>query len=100
MQDTFKEIGTAVLLAGFGGCIRALIDKNKFKQIFVEIIIAIFAGLIVYWFFREYQISSNLSAIAISLAGYSARGIILVLDKVVISKCKDIIGIFCNKNEK
>lgn len=89
-----------MLLAGFGGFIRALMDKDRLKQIFTEIVIAIFAGLLVFWFFEEYHISNNLRAIAISLAGYSARGIILVLDKVVLSKCKELISIFSNKNEK
>lgn len=98
MQNTLKDLTMVVTLAGFGGFIRSLIDKNKLKNAIVEIFIAIFAGLIVYWFFQEYQISSNLRAIAISLAGYSARGIILVLDCLVISKCKEIIGIFSNKD--
>lgn len=98
MQNTLKDMTMVVTLAGFGGFIRALIDKNKLKNAIAEIFIAIFAGLIVYWFFQEYHISSNLRAIAISLAGYSARGIILVLDCLVISKCKAIIEIFSSKN--
>lgn len=47
-----------------------------------------------HWLCREYVQSDNLRTAAIALAGYSARGIMAILDAAVISRCKALAKLF------
>lgn len=99
MKQMLKELATVVLLGGFGGFIRTLVGKKRnepynFRIGFTEILIAIFAGLLMHWLCSEYVHSDNLRTAAIALAGYSSRGIMALLDAAVISKCKKLAAFF------
>lgn len=99
MKTLLKDICTVIALAGFGGFIRTLVGKQhgepyNIKIGVTEILIAIFAGLLVHWLCQEYVISDNLRTAAIALAGYSARGIMAILETAVIQRCKGLAKFF------
>ena len=94
-----KDLFGVVILAGFGGFVRTLTGKNhgepyNLKIGITEILIAIFAGMLVHWLCREYVVSDNLRTAAIALAGYSARGIMAILDTAIIQRCKGLAKFF------
>lgn len=99
MKMLIKELFGVVVLAGFGGFIRTLTGKRRDEKYnlrigITEILIAIFAGLLVHWLCREYLGSDNLRTAAIALAGYSARGIMSILDTAIIQRCKGLARFF------
>lgn len=99
MKTLLKDLFTVIALAGFGGFIRTLVGKQhgepyNIKLGITEILIAIFAGLLVHWICQEYVISDNLRTAAIALAGYSARGIMAILDTAIIQRCKGLARFF------
>ncbi len=73
-----------ILLGGFGGFIRTLAGKirgehYRWSIAIPEILIAIFAGLVVYWLLVEYKVGGdNLRAAMTSLAGYCARPLLAI----------------------
>ena len=92
MKMLMKDLFGVVLLAGFGGFVRTLTGKKhgepyNLKIGVTEVLIAIFAGLLMHWICREYVVSDNLRTAAIALAGYSARGIMSILDSALIQRC-------------
>lgn len=99
MKMLVKDLFGVVILAGFGGFVRTLTGKNhgepyNLKIGITEILIAIFAGMLVHWLCREYVVSDNLRTAAIALAGYSARGIMAILDTAIIQRCKGLAKFF------
>ena len=99
MKQMIRELGMVILLGGFGGFIRTLVGKKRGEPYnlrigMAEILIAVFAGLLVHWLCREYVQYDNLRTAAIALAGYSARGIMAILDAAVISRCKALAKLF------
>lgn len=73
-----------ILLGGFGGFIRTVAGKirgepYRWSLAVPEILIAIFAGLVVYWLLVEYKVGGdNLRAAMTSLAGYCARPLLAI----------------------
>lgn len=73
-----------ILLGGFGGFIRTVAGKvrgehYRWSIAIPEILIAIFAGLVVYWLLVEYKVGGdNLRAAMTSLAGYCARPLLAI----------------------
>lgn len=103
MKTLLKELLLVVGLAGFGGFVRTLVGKQRgdpynLKIGITEVLIAIFAGLLMHWICREYVESDNLRTAAIALAGYSARGIMAILDAAVLCRCKSLARFFGKLN--
>lgn len=99
MKMLMKDLFGVVLLAGFGGFVRTLTGKKhgepyNLKIGVTEVLIAIFAGLLMHWICREYVVSDNLRTAAIALAGYSARGIMSILDIALIQRCHTLARFF------
>ena len=99
MKMLMKDLFGVVLLAGFGGFVRTLTGKKhgepyNLKIGVTEVLIAIFAGLLMHWICREYVVSDNLRTAAIALAGYSARGIMSILDSALIQRCHTLARFF------
>lgn len=99
MKMLMKDLFGVVLLAGFGGFVRTLTGKKhgepyNLKIGVTEVLIAIFAGLLMHWICREYVVSDNLRTAAIALAGYSARGIMSILDIALIQRCRALARFF------
>lgn len=99
MKQVLKEVLAVVLLGGFGGFIRTLAGKRRedpycWRIGVSEVMIAIFAGLLVHWFASEYLQSDNMRTAAVALAGYSARGIMALLDAAFLARCKALAKFF------
>ena len=93
--DIIKELIPVITLAGFGGVTNTLAGKKReekysFKIAIPEIIIAIFCGLVIHYILLEFHVSDNLRTAAIALAGYSARGVLMILNKVFFHKLKKL----------
>lgn len=83
----------AAVLAAFGGLTRAVAGKPKgvkfdWKIAFPEIVIAIFSGLLIHWLTLEWGISENFRTVAVALAGYSARSVMVILNNVFLQFVK------------
>jgi len=92
------ELLPVVGLAAFGGFTRTLYGKARgepysWKIALPEIIIAIFSGLLIHWITLELGMSENLRTAAISLAGYSARSVMAILNAVFITFVKKNVGV-------
>jgi len=97
MKTLLKELLVVALLAGFGGLVRTLTAKDRdqpynWRQGFIEVVIAIFAGLLMHWSLTNYPVSEDFRAMAVALSGYSARGILNVLDHLILNKLKNYKG--------
>lgn len=82
--EKLLDLLPVILLGGFGGFIRTVAGKvrgepYRWRMAIPEILIAIFAGLVVYWLMVEYKFGGdNLRAAATSLAGYCARPLLAI----------------------
>jgi len=91
------ELVPVLAVAMFGGITRTIAGKARgeaysFKIAIPEIIIAVFAGLLVHWITSEMQISEGYRTAAIALAGYSSRAILAILNAVFIDLVKKHLG--------
>lgn len=87
------ELGPVILIAAFGGYTRTLTGKKQgekydWKIGLGEVMIAVFAGLLIHWSLTEYDIGANARATAVALAGYSARGVLSIFDRQFIDRLK------------
>lgn len=93
MRDKLIEVLAVVTLAAFGGFAGTLTGKSRhepysWKIAIPEIIIAIFSGLLIYYILLEFDISNNIRTVAIALAGYSARGVLTLLNGLFLNHLK------------
>ena len=77
------------------GLVRTLVGKERGERYnwrigATEMIIAVFAGLLVHWACTELGYSANIEAIAVSLAGYSARCVLTILSTKMMDKMKGV----------
>lgn len=91
--DHIIELLPAALLAAFGGLTRAVAGKPKdakfdWKIALPEIIVAVFSGLLIHWLTIEMGVSENLRTAAVALAGYCARSVTAILNKMFIAFVK------------
>ena len=87
------DILSVVGLAAFGGLTRVFYGASEgkpypWKRIFPEIIIASFSGLIIHWAALELGMSDNMRTIAIALAGYCARSVLIIFNAVFVTFIK------------
>lgn len=95
MKIVIKELLLVGLLAAFGGFINTLACKPKeepynWKRAFPEVAIAIFAGLLVHWLLKNFDISDNYRIVGVALAGYSARGVLNVFNRLFLDHIKGL----------
>ena len=93
------ELLPVLIVAMFGGITRTVAGKARgerysLKIAIPEIIIAIFAGLLVHWITSEMCISEGYRTAAIALAGYSSRSILAICNAVFIDWIKRHLGDF------
>ena len=93
LLDKALELVPVIGLAAFGGLTRTFTGKPKdepynLKIAFVEVMIAIFSGLLIHWLTLEMGISENYRTAAIALAGYSARSVMAILNAIFITFVK------------
>lgn len=91
------ELLPVLAVAMFGGVTRTIAGKARgepysLKIAIPEIVIAIFAGLLVHWITSEIQISEGYRTAAIALAGYSSRSILAICNAVFIDLVKRHLG--------
>lgn len=91
--DHIVELLPAALLAAFGGFTRAVAGKPKgekfdWKIALPEIIVAVFSGLLIHWLTIEMGVSENLRTVSVALAGYCARSVTAILNKMFIAFVK------------
>ena len=97
LLENLYELIPVLIVAMFGGVTRTIAGKARgepysLKIAIPEIIIAIFAGLLIHWITSEMQISEGYRTAAIALAGYSSRSIIAICNVVFIDFIKHHIG--------
>jgi hypothetical protein len=95
MKIVFKELLLVGLLAAFGGFINTLACKPKdetysWKRAMPEIAIAIFAGLLIHWLLKDFDISDNYRIMSVALAGYSARGVLNIFNRLFLDHIKNV----------
>ena len=93
MLEHIADILPAIGLAAFGGFTRTCYGKTRgepysWKIALPEIIIAIFSGLLIHWICLEMGMSENLRTVAIALAGYCARSVLMILNAVFVTFVK------------
>lgn len=91
------ELVPVLAVAMFGGITRTIAGKTRgeaysLKIAIPEIVIAVFAGLLVHWLTSEMQIAEGYRTAAIALAGYSSRAILAILNAVFIDIVKKHLG--------
>ena len=84
-------------VAMFGGVTRTIAGKARgepysLRIAIPEIIIAIFAGLLVHWITAEMHLAEGYRTAAIALAGYSSRSVLAIINTVFIDLIKLKIG--------
>lgn len=89
LLELIPVLGVAML----GGVTRTVAGKTRgepysLKIAIPEIIIAVFAGLLVHWITSEMKISEGYRTAAIALAGYSSRSILAICNAVFIDFVK------------
>ena len=91
--DNCIELLPAALLGAFGGLTRTVSgipkgEKFNWKIAIPEIIIAVFSGLLMHWLTLEWGFSEHLRTATVALAGYCARSVTAILNKVFIQFVK------------
>ena len=87
MKNKIVELLPALLLAAFGGFAGTLANRKEgehltMKKLITELVIAVFSGLLTYYLLQEYGVSENLRTAAVALAGYSARGVLAIVNAI------------------
>ena len=96
MKDYLNDImeyGSIVFLAAFGGLVRYLTskptaEKVKIATVFVEIVVAIFAGLLVSFAVSPLNLCPKLQSAAAALAGYSSKGVLYIFESIFLERLK------------
>lgn len=93
MKNKIVELLPALLLAAFGGFAGTLANRREgehltMKKLITELVIAVFSGLLTYYLLQEYGVSENLRTAAVALAGYSARGVLAIVNAIWLHELK------------
>ena len=104
MKSVFRDLVFVIALGGFGGFIRTLAGRRRgepyrWRVGVTEVLIAIFAGLVVHWVCCEYVQSDNIRTASVALAGYSARSIMTLFEAAFVDKMKSAAKAISGKNE-
>lgn len=88
MKAKIIELATVVGLASFGGLVNTLMARKdgemlNWKTTIQEMVIAAFAGIVVYHLISGFEMHPNILSAAIALSGLSARGILALLQKTL-----------------
>lgn len=88
-----RELLAPILLSGFGGVARVLDGYRRgepcgFCRAIAELVLAVFAGLLMHWITKDASLSDGVRTAAISLAGYSSRPIIDIINNALIKRMK------------
>ncbi|MEN9362162.1 MAG: LydA holin phage, holin superfamily [Verrucomicrobiota bacterium] len=77
-------------LAAFGGLVRCLSAPRRLsrKMVVCEIIIAVFAGVLVSLLLAPFGLSQQVSAAAAALAGYSSKAVLYIIEQAFLRKVK------------
>lgn len=86
----------SALFAAFGGFISMIAGKPKEAKYSLliaipEVIIAIFAGLLMHYICIEMQMSDNVAIIFVAIAGYSARIVLEIFNAAAVRWLKDAV---------
>ncbi len=95
LLNDFRELLAPILLSGFGGVARVLDGYRRGEPIglcraVAELVLAVFAGLLMHWLTKDASLSDGVRTAAISLAGYSSRPIIDIINNIFLKKLKGI----------
>ena len=96
MKHIIKDLLIVAFLGAFGGIVNTLVGKPRGKKYdwkiaLPEVIIAIFAGFLMHRALQEFGASNNYQIIGVSLAGYSARGVLNIFNKLFLDKLKNLM---------
>lgn len=91
VKEKLIELMTSGVFAALGGFVNSIANRKKGEPFKVcetagEILIAIFAGLLVHYVVLELNYSEGIRTISVALAGYSARGVLAILNSIFVEK--------------
>ncbi len=89
--DKLIDLLPVIALAAFGGITRTLAGKARHEPYRLsiaipEIVLAIFAGLLIHWLIGETAVPDNCRTAAIALAGYSSRSVIAIINAIFLRR--------------
>ncbi|MCM8540964.1 MAG: phage holin family protein [Lentisphaeraceae bacterium] len=93
LANDLLEYASIIFLAAFGGLVRYLTskpthEKLKISIVIVEIIVAIFAGLVVSFALSSFSLDPNTQSAAVAIAGYSSRGVLYLISTRFMKRLK------------
>jgi len=90
ITESLKELLPVLFFSSLGGTVRLINNRGKISWTlyFAGILTAVFAGLIVHYFLKDFEISENFKIVAVALSAYVSRDFLEIISERFIRKVK------------